>query len=80
MKKPDKYGELRSKIRFLFHENKQRYGYRRIYGLLKRENITVSEKIVRQITREEGLVVRAANGAENIVLIREKYPHLYPTK
>lgn len=58
MKKPDKYGELRSRIRFLFHENKQRYGYRRIYGLLKRENITVSEKIVRQIMREEGLVVR----------------------
>lgn len=57
MKKPDKYGDMRSKIRFLFYENKQRYGYRRIYGLLKRENMTVSEKIVRQIMREEGLVV-----------------------
>lgn len=56
-KKPDKYGELRSKIKFLFHENKQRYGYWRIYGLLKRENMTVSEKIVRQIMQEEGLVV-----------------------
>lgn len=57
MKKPDKYADMRSKIGFLFHENKQRYGYRRIYGLLKRENINVSEKIVRQIMREEGLVV-----------------------
>lgn len=56
-KKPDKYGEVRSKIKFLFHENKQRYGYRRIYGLLKRENMTVSEKKVCQIMREEGLVV-----------------------
>lgn len=79
MKKPDKYKDMRSKIRFLFHQNKQRYGYRRIYGLLKRENITVSEKIVRQIMRERDLL-SAANGAENIVPIREKYPHLYPTK
>lgn len=48
---------MRSKVRLLFHENKQRYEYRRIYGLLKRENITVSEKIIRQIMREDGLIV-----------------------
>lgn len=44
MKKTDKYDNMRSKVRLMFDENKQRYGYRRIYGLLKRENITVSEK------------------------------------
>lgn len=57
MRKSDKYAALRTRICLLFNENKQRYGYRRIYGLLKREDITVSEKVVRQIMREEGFVV-----------------------
>lgn len=57
MKKSDKYNDIRVRIRLLFKENKQRYGYRRIYGLLKREKRTVSEKVVRQIMREEGLIV-----------------------
>ena len=55
--KPDKYSDIRNRIHQLFHENKQRYGYRRIHGLLRRENITVSEKVIRQIMREEGLIV-----------------------
>lgn len=41
----------------LFHENSGRYGYRRIHALLIREGITVSEKMVRRIMAEEGLVV-----------------------
>lgn len=57
MKKTDKYVELRSKVRMLFYENKQRYRYRRIYGLLKRMDITVSEKVIRQLMRKEDLVV-----------------------
>lgn len=56
-KKPDKYSDIRNRICQLFHENKQRYGYRRIHGLLNRKNITVSEKVVRQIMLEEGLIV-----------------------
>ena len=56
-KRDDKYKEIRSKVQTLFHENSQRYGYRRIHGLLKRENITVSEKVIRQIMREDGLTV-----------------------
>ena len=56
-KKPNKYSDIRNRILHLFHENKQRYGYRRIYGLLKREECTISEKVVRQIMREEGLIV-----------------------
>lgn len=59
MKKPDKYNDIRSMIRALFYENKQRYGYRRIYGLLKREDIIVSEKVIRQIMREEELIVNS---------------------
>lgn len=57
MRKPDKYADLRTKIRLFFNKNKHRYGYRHIYGLLKREHITVSEKVVRQIMREESLNV-----------------------
>lgn len=57
MKKPDKHSDIRAKIRQLFEENKQRYGYRRIYGLLKREGITVSEKVIRQLMGEENLIV-----------------------
>ncbi len=57
MKKPDQYNDIRVGIRLLFKENEQRYGYRRIYGLLKREKRTVSEKVVRQIMREEGLII-----------------------
>lgn len=54
----DKYDELRARIKLLFEENKKRYGYRRIYGLLKNEGIIVSEKVVRRIMNEEGLIVK----------------------
>ncbi len=55
----DKYEALTLRIKELFFENKCRYGYRRIHCLLKRENITVSEKIVRRIMRVEKLIVKA---------------------
>ena len=55
--KPDKYTLYRTKIKSLFLENREVYGYRRIHLALKREGITISEKIVRQIMREENLVV-----------------------
>ncbi len=42
----------------IFVENKERYGYRRIHALLKREDIIISEKIVRRIMREELLFVK----------------------
>lgn len=51
-KKCEKYSNIRKRIVEFFHENKERYGYRRIYGLLKREGITVSEKEVRRIMQE----------------------------
>lgn len=52
LSQPDKYFFLRIRIRELFTENKSRYGYRRIHALLKREDIIVSEKIVRRIMDE----------------------------
>ena len=54
----DKYENVRNKIITLFNENKHRYGYRRIHALLKRENIIISEKIVRRIMNEEHLTVK----------------------
>ncbi len=57
LKKPDKYTDIRSMIQSLFHENSQRYGYRRIYGLLRRRDVTVSEKVIRRIMREGNLIV-----------------------
>ena len=56
-RQPDKYSDIRTRIRQLFCENKQRYRYWRIYGLLKREGCTVSEKVVRRIMLEEKLTV-----------------------
>lgn len=58
-RKPDKYAALRKRILELFQENKNRHGYRRIHGLLKREQMTVSEKVVRRIMREEKLAVKS---------------------
>ena len=61
---PDKYISLRIRIKELFTQNKNRYGYRRIHALLKREGIIVSEKIVRQIMKEEHLVVKVKRTAK----------------
>lgn len=54
---PDKYSELRKKIRCVFDESSSRYGYRRIYISLKAKEITVSEKEIRRIMKEDKLIV-----------------------
>ena len=54
---PDKYEKLRHRVIELFLENKERYGYRRLHALLVREGTRVSEKVVRRIMFECGLVV-----------------------
>ena len=54
----DKYREVRIKICELFHNNYDAFGYRKIYALLKREGITLSEKVVRRIMQEERLIVK----------------------
>lgn len=58
MQAEDKYKELRCHITELFHENRDVYGYRRIHISLKAEGTTVSEKVVRRLMQEEGLVVK----------------------
>lgn len=63
LQKEDKYTLLRVRVIELFTENKGRYGYRRIHALLKRENIIVSEKVIRRIMKEEQLVVKILGNA-----------------
>lgn len=54
---PDKYINIRERIKFIFYEVAKRYGYRRIHRILINEGIIISEKIVRRIMQEENLVV-----------------------
>ncbi len=57
LRKSDKYVELRSDIRSAFEDSSQRYGYRRLHAVLAFDGRTLSEKVVRRIMQEEGLVV-----------------------
>ena len=54
----DKYQGLREQISTVYYDNRTCYGYRRIHAVLKKNGITVSEKIVRRLMREEGLFPR----------------------
>jgi len=55
---PDKYAYLREEVRRWFAESDSTYGYRRIHGRMTRgHGVVVSEKVVRGIMKEEGLVV-----------------------
>jgi putative transposase len=53
----DKYADVRRIIRDLFEQNRSAYGYRRIWGELKKLGIRLSEKVVRFLMIEEKLVV-----------------------
>jgi len=53
----DKYAELRIKVRDIFKESLSRYGYHRIHSLIRTAGMTVSEKVIRRIMKEEKLIV-----------------------
>ena len=57
MHKPDKYLPFRAQITSVFYENRGVYGYRRIHLALKKEGITLSEKVIRHITKKDRLSV-----------------------
>lgn len=59
MEAPDKYAELRETVAGIFQESNATWGCRRIWGALRtaEEPVVVSEKVVRDIMREDGLVV-----------------------
>ena len=55
---PDKYAFIRCRIIEIFSENNCCYGYRRIYAMLLKENMTVSEKVIRRIMKQESLDIK----------------------
>lgn len=57
MRAPDKYADLRPQIHEAFDESRKTYGYRRIHSVLKSNNTKVSEKVIRNLMKEENLVV-----------------------
>ena len=57
IKRPEKYTVLRNLVKEIFHENKSRYGYRRIHIAVRHTGPQVSEKIIRRIMTEEQLKV-----------------------
>jgi len=54
----DKYADIRQVIIQLFHDNRDAFGYRKIHMLLKKQGITLSEKIVRRIMKDEQLTIK----------------------
>ena len=55
--RPDKYGKDRVRIREIYEESAGRYGALRIWQQLGSEGRAISEKVVRRLMRQEGLVV-----------------------
>ena len=53
---PDKYGAAKEKIATIFHENKGRYGYRRITSELHNRGIVLNHKTVQRLMKELGIV------------------------
>lgn len=55
MKKPDKYNEVKKIILEIFHENKGRYGYRRITMELRNKGYCINHKTVQRLMKDIGL-------------------------
>ena len=57
-KNPDKYESAKEEIRAIYHENKGRYGYRRITTELHKRNISLNHKTVQRLMKEMGVICR----------------------
>ena len=55
MKEPDKYKEIKEEIIAIYHENKGRYGYRRVTIELHNRGFAINHKTVRKLMKESGL-------------------------
>ena len=58
MQKTDKYTSVKEEITTIFHENKGRYGYRRITTVLRSQGFLVNHKTVQRLMKELGLICR----------------------
>ncbi|WP_444658431.1 IS3 family transposase [Caproiciproducens sp. R2] len=56
--KADKYGNAKEGIAAIYHENKGRYGYRRITAELRRRGFPLNHKTVQRLMKQLGLVCR----------------------
>ena len=54
----DKYKAVKAEITAIYHENKGRYGYRRITAELHKRKFSVNHKTVQRLMKELGLVCR----------------------
>ena len=58
MNRADKYEAAKAEITAIYHENKGRYGYRRITIELRNRDIPLNHKTVQRLMKEMGLVCR----------------------
>ena len=56
--KVDKYAVAKTEITAIFHENKGRYGYRRVTDELRNRGILLNHKTVQRLMKELGLICR----------------------
>ena len=54
----DKYAQAKAEIQSIFHENKGRYGYRRVTDELRNRGFGLNHKTVQRLMKELGLVCR----------------------
>ena len=58
MKRVDKYESAKREITAIYHENKGRYGYRRITMMLHDRDLPLNHKTVQRLMKELGLICR----------------------
>lgn len=58
MQREDKYASVKEEIAAIYHENKGRYGYRRITAELRKRKFSLNPKTVQRLMKELGLVCR----------------------
>ena len=56
--KADKYAQAKAEIVAIYHENKGRYGYRRVTDELRNRGITLNHKTVQRLMKEQDLMCR----------------------
>ena len=54
----DKYAQAKGEIQVIFHENKGRYGYRRVWIELRNRGIRLNHKTVQRLMKEMNLICR----------------------
>ncbi len=57
MRMTDKYLTIRQNITEIFELNRRCYGYRRLQASLAKQSVTISEKVVQRLMKQENLIV-----------------------